>query len=101
MISVFCVSHVPALLTLPIAGYEGHNLLLIVFLVLVVQASDVLVLYIWGKLLGRHPIAPRLSPSKTIEGFAGGTSARRCWAWPCGGSPPSAAAGGADGAAVT
>ncbi len=71
MISVFCVSHVPALLTLPIAGYEGRNLLLIAFLVLVVQASDVLQ-YIWGKLLGRHPIAPRLSPSKTIEGFAGG-----------------------------
>lgn len=71
MISVFCVSHVPALLTLKIAGYEGHNLLLIAFLVLVVQASDVLQ-YIWGKLLGRHPIAPRLSPSKTTEGFVGG-----------------------------
>jgi len=71
MISVFCVSHVPALLTLPIPGYEGNNLLLIAFLVLVVQASDVLQ-YVWGKVLGRHKIAPRLSPSKTIEGFAGG-----------------------------
>jgi phosphatidate cytidylyltransferase len=71
MISVFCVSHVPALLTLAIPGYEGNNLLLIAFLVLVVQASDVLQ-YVWGKFLGRHKIAPMLSPSKTIEGFVGG-----------------------------
>lgn len=71
MISVFCVSHVPALLTLPIPGYEGNHLLLIAFLVIVVQASDVLQ-YVWGKLLGRHKIAPVLSPSKTIEGFVGG-----------------------------
>ena len=68
MISVFCVSHVPALLTLRIPGYEGNNLLLIAFLVLVVQASDVLQ-YVWGKFFGRHKIAPTLSPSKTIEGF--------------------------------
>ena len=71
MISVYCVSHVPALLTLPIPGYEGQHLLLIAFLVIVVQSSDVLQ-YVWGKLLGRHKIAPLLSPSKTIEGFAGG-----------------------------
>ena len=25
MICVFCISHVPALLTLPIPGYEGRN----------------------------------------------------------------------------
>lgn len=71
MISVFCVSHVPALLTLPIPGYEGGHLLLIAFLVLIVQGSDVLQ-YVWGKLLGRHKIAPLLSPSKTVEGFVGG-----------------------------
>ena len=29
MICVFCVSHVPALLTLDIPGYEGRNPLLI------------------------------------------------------------------------
>jgi len=71
MISVFCVSHVPALLTLPIPGFEDRKLLLIAFLILVVQSSDVLQ-YVWGKLLGRHRIAPSLSPSKTVEGFAGG-----------------------------
>lgn len=71
MISVFCISHIPAMLTLDIAGFEGKNLLLMIFLILVVQASDVLQ-YVWGKLFGKHKIAPRLSPSKTVEGFVGG-----------------------------
>ena len=71
MICVYCLSHVPALLTLHIPGYQGRGALLVVFLMLVVQASDVLQ-YIWGKLLGRHKIAPRVSPSKTVEGFVGG-----------------------------
>jgi phosphatidate cytidylyltransferase len=71
MICVFCASHVPALLTLKIPGYEGRNVLLIAFLVIVVQLSDVLQ-YVWGKLFGRTKIAPRLSPSKTVEGFVGG-----------------------------
>jgi phosphatidate cytidylyltransferase len=73
MICVFCVSHVPALLTLNIPGYEGRQLLLIAFLVLVVQSSDVLQ-YVWGKLAGRHRIVPLLSPSKTVEGFVGGVA---------------------------
>jgi len=71
MICVFCVSHVPALLSLDIPGYEGRNVLLIAFLVVVVQMSDVMQ-YVWGKLIGRTKIAPRLSPSKTVEGFLGG-----------------------------
>ena len=73
MVSVFCISHVPALLNLQIDGYEGRNLLLIAFLVIVVQSSDVLQ-YVWGKLCGRRLIAPRLSPSKTVEGFIGGVA---------------------------
>jgi phosphatidate cytidylyltransferase len=73
MIAVFALSHVPALLFLKIPGYEGRNLLLIAFLAIVVQSSDVLQ-YIWGKLFGRHKIAPQLSPSKTVEGFAGGVA---------------------------
>ncbi|KQV20326.1 phosphatidate cytidylyltransferase [Rhizobium sp. Root1203] len=73
MICVFCASHVPALLTLNIAGYEGRNVLLIAFLVIIVQLSDVLQ-YVWGKLFGRTKIAPKLSPSKTVEGFGGGVA---------------------------
>lgn len=72
MICIYCASHVPALLNLDIPDYEGRNVLLIVFLVVVVQSSDVLQ-YVWGKLLGRTKIAPNLSPSKTVEGFVGGT----------------------------
>ena len=73
MVCVFCVSHLPALLTLDIAGFQGRNVLLIAWLVMVVQGSDVLQ-YIWGKLLGRHKIAPVLSPSKTLEGLLGGVA---------------------------
>ena len=71
MISVYCISHVPALLTLKIPGYEGRNALLLAYLLIVVQSSDVLQ-YVWGKLLGRRKIAPNVSPSKTVEGFVGG-----------------------------
>jgi len=71
MIAVYCVSYVPVFLSLNIPGFEGKNLLLIAFLILIVQLSDVLQ-YVWGKAIGRHKIAPRLSPSKTVEGFIGG-----------------------------
>jgi phosphatidate cytidylyltransferase len=71
MVSVFCLSHVPALLTLEIPGYENLNGFLLVYLVLVVQSSDVFQ-YVWGKLAGRRKIAPEVSPSKTVEGFVGG-----------------------------
>ena len=71
MISVFCISHIPAILTLDIEGFEEKKLLLMIFLILVVQSSDVLQ-YVWGKLFGKHQIAPKLSPSKTVEGFVGG-----------------------------
>jgi len=71
MICVFCLSHLPALVTIEIRGYEGRNLMLIAFLIIVVQGSDVLQ-YIFGKLFGKHLLAPKLSPSKTWEGLIGG-----------------------------
>lgn len=71
MLSVYCISHVPALVTLPIPGNEGRSLLLIAFLIATVQGSDVLQ-YIFGKLFGRHKVAPSISPSKTWEGLVGG-----------------------------
>jgi phosphatidate cytidylyltransferase len=71
MICVYCVSYAPALLLLDVAGFEDRQALLLFFLVFVVQLSDVLQ-YVWGKLLGKHKIAPRVSPNKTWEGFIGG-----------------------------
>ncbi|WP_156640554.1 phosphatidate cytidylyltransferase [Bosea sp. PAMC 26642] len=71
MLSVYCISHVPALVTLEIPGNEGRGLLLIAFLIATVQGSDVLQ-YIFGKLFGRHRISPNVSPSKTWEGLIGG-----------------------------
>lgn len=71
MLCVYALSHVPALLYLQIEGFEGRSSLLIAFLIFVVQFSDVMQ-YVWGKLYGRHLIAPALSPSKTWEGFVGG-----------------------------
>jgi phosphatidate cytidylyltransferase len=73
MISVYCISHVPALLKLDIPNYGGRNAMLVLFLLIVSQSSDVLQ-YVWGKLLGRHKIAPTLSPSKTVEGMIGGVA---------------------------
>jgi len=71
LICVYCVSYVPALLALRIPDGDGR--LLIVWLVLVVESSDVLQ-YVWGKLAGRHAVAPALSPSKTWEGLIGGVA---------------------------
>lgn len=56
---------------LNIEGYQGENVKLLLFLIVVTQISDVLQ-YVFGKLLGKHPIVPKLSPNKTVEGFIGG-----------------------------
>jgi phosphatidate cytidylyltransferase len=71
MLAVYCVSHVPALLTLNISGFENRKLLLIAFLIITVQGSDVLQ-YVFGKLFGKRRFSPNVSPSKTWEGLIGG-----------------------------
>lgn len=71
MICVYCISHIPALLMLSIPNFEGRQLHLVAFLILVVQSSDVFQ-YVWGKLLGKRKISPNISPSKTLEGLIGG-----------------------------
>jgi phosphatidate cytidylyltransferase len=71
MVCVYCISHIPALMTLEIPGYENRTPLLMVFVVLIAQVSDIMQ-YVWGKLIGRNLVAPVLSPSKTVEGLLGG-----------------------------
>ena len=50
---------------------QGVVGLLLVFLIIVVQMSDVLQ-YVFGKTMGRHKIAPDVSPNKTVEGSLAG-----------------------------
>lgn len=68
---VLGLSFAPALLTLELPGHAGRGGFLLMFLLLVTQMSDVFQ-FIWGKLCGRHALAPRISPSKTLEGLLGG-----------------------------
>lgn len=71
MITIFCLSHVPAIMTLNIPEFAGRNILLLMFMILVVQSSDVLQ-YIFGTLWGSKQIMPALSPNKTVVGTVGG-----------------------------
>ncbi|MDO4878349.1 MAG: phosphatidate cytidylyltransferase [Neisseria sp.] len=80
MVCIFCLSHVPALLFLQLDGFDKqNNILLLIFLIGVVQASDVLQ-YVWGKLIGGAKIMPSLSPSKTVSGTVGGILSATCLA---------------------
>ncbi len=71
MACVYGVSHAPALLMLQIPGFEGRSVELLFFFTFTVQISDVLQL-VFGKLFGRRKLVPRLGPSTTWEGLAGG-----------------------------
>lgn len=46
---------------------------MVLFLVFLTQFNDV-AQYVWGKMLGRHKIIPKVSPNKTWEGFLGGAA---------------------------
>ncbi len=71
MLTVFCISHIAYLLVLPVKNLEAGSIGLVLFLLLITQLNDVFQ-YVWGKLLGRHKIIPKVSPNKTWEGFLGG-----------------------------
>jgi phosphatidate cytidylyltransferase len=82
MLMVYSLSHLAYLLVLPedgnpAAGGAG----LVLFLVFLTQFNDV-AQYTWGKLFGRHKIVPKVSPKKTVEGFAGGVATTAALGWP-------------------
>jgi phosphatidate cytidylyltransferase len=70
LICVYALSFAPAILTLKIPNWQRNEDLLL-FFVLLVQLNDILQ-YAWGKLLGKHVIAPSIHASRTWEGFIGG-----------------------------
>ncbi|MBI3519763.1 MAG: phosphatidate cytidylyltransferase [Bacteroidetes bacterium] len=65
MIALFGLSHLGLLLSIP--GGRG----LLFFLVFITEMNDVFQ-FVWGKLLGKHKILPKVSPNKTWEGYIGG-----------------------------
>jgi phosphatidate cytidylyltransferase len=81
MLTVFNLSHMASLLALP-AGLNpaGGPAGLVLFLMFLTQFNDVMQ-YVWGKLLGRHKIIPKVSPKKTWEGFLGGVATSTLLAW--------------------
>lgn len=67
MISVFCMSHVPALLNIRVDGHPpDRGILLIAFLIMVVQFGDLLDFF-FGRRIGKTRIVEGVS-SKTWEG---------------------------------
>jgi phosphatidate cytidylyltransferase len=71
-LTVYALSNAPALLLLTnIPGYTLPPAMLLLYLMIVVQMSDVFQ-YVCGKLFGRTKLAPTVSPSKTVEGLLGG-----------------------------
>ncbi len=89
LICVYCLSFAPALLYLNIPDYE-NNVLLLFFFIIMVQLSDAMQ-YAWGRMYGKHIIAPSISESRTWEGFLGGSGCAALvgmvlfWATPFGG----------------
>lgn len=71
MLTVFCISHLAYLFVLPIINERSGSMGLVIFLLFATQFNDVSQ-YVWGKLLGKHKIIPKVSPNKTWEGFLGG-----------------------------
>jgi phosphatidate cytidylyltransferase len=83
MICVYCLSHAPAILYLDISRAanaaaapaasldQSANARLLFFFLLVVTLGDAFQ-YISEKLLGKHVIAPAISPNRTWEGYLGG-----------------------------
>lgn len=70
MLCIFACAHVPALMLIDLPGYAGKEILLISWLVIVVQASDI-AHFIAPRLTGRTRIAPNIHRSRSWEGFLG------------------------------
>jgi phosphatidate cytidylyltransferase len=70
MTTVFALSHVAYLLTLP-GDDASAGALLVIFLVALTELNDI-AQYLWGKSLGKIRVTPKVSPNKTLAGLLGG-----------------------------
>jgi len=81
LICVYALSHAPALLDMKLntfvsgeaVEWNGSTAGLLLYFVLLVQLSD-LFQFGWGKLLGKHVIAPEINANRSWEGFFGGVA---------------------------
>jgi phosphatidate cytidylyltransferase len=75
LLTVFSISYVAYFLNLDDPRTEVVEPLgLITYVIVVTQMNDVWQ-FLFGKMLGKHKILPRVSPNKTYEGFFGGIAA--------------------------
>lgn len=72
MLTVFGVSHLAFLLSLPeLDGFKAGGRGLLLFVVFITEMNDVFQ-FTWGKLFGKLKVMPTISPNKTWEGLIGG-----------------------------
>ncbi|WP_244910807.1 phosphatidate cytidylyltransferase [Glutamicibacter soli] len=71
MSSVFIISWVPLLLSFALLILEEPNGQWLIATILLLAVSNDTFGYIVGVLFGKHPMAPKISPKKSWEGFAG------------------------------
>lgn len=71
MLSGWCLGMIPAICVMPLRlgehGWQGA----LMFVLTITQLND-LFQYVWGKLLGKRPVAPSISPGQTWAGVIGG-----------------------------
>ena len=78
MLSVFGISHLAYLLSLPeLPGFSSGGRGLLLFLVFLTEINDIMQ-FIWGKLLGRHKILPQSKSEQNMGRFPG-----RCHQYHC------------------
>lgn len=72
MMAVYSISHLCYLIRFPLEkNPQGGGAGLLLFAFFLTEINDVFQ-YIWGKILGKRKVIPRVSPNKTVEGLLGG-----------------------------
>jgi phosphatidate cytidylyltransferase len=80
ILTIYMLSHIALLFNLEIPGYTVGAGGLILYLIVLTGFNDVFQ-FMWGKLLGKRKILPKVSPNKTWEGFLGGILTTACLAY--------------------